>query len=85
MVYRSRVATVVEQANSEASPADLRTLTERLTVVETDLAALRERVVRSRSKSRWPEEIVGMFANDPDFDEAARLGRKYRESLREPD
>ena len=30
----------------------------------------------------WWEHIVGSFAGDPDFEEAMRLGREYRESLR---
>jgi len=30
----------------------------------------------------WWEHVVGAFADDPAFEEAMRLGRKYRESLR---
>lgn len=30
----------------------------------------------------WWEHIVGAFADDPHFEEAMRLGREYRESLR---
>ncbi len=30
----------------------------------------------------WWEQIVGAFADDPAFEEAMRLGREYRESLR---
>lgn len=30
----------------------------------------------------WWEHIVGAFADDPAFEEAMRLGREYRESLR---
>lgn len=30
----------------------------------------------------WWQRIVGTFADDPAFEEAMRLGRKYRESLR---
>ena len=29
----------------------------------------------------WWEHVVGAFADDPDFEEAMRLGREYRESL----
>lgn len=32
--------------------------------------------------SPWWEHIVGAFADDPAFEEAMRLGREYRESLR---
>ena len=31
---------------------------------------------------RSAEKIEGIFANDPAFEEAMRLGREYRESLR---
>jgi hypothetical protein len=30
----------------------------------------------------WAEKIFGTFANDPVYDEAMRLGRKYRESTK---
>jgi len=30
----------------------------------------------------WWERVVGAFADDPAFEEAMRLGREYRESLR---
>lgn len=30
----------------------------------------------------WWQQIVGAFADDPAFEEAMRLGREYRESLR---
>ena len=30
----------------------------------------------------WPEKIFGTFANDPDYEEAMRLGREYRESTK---
>lgn len=30
----------------------------------------------------WWEHVVGAFADDPAFEEAMRLGREYRESLR---
>jgi hypothetical protein len=34
------------------------------------------------SQGDWLDDIYGAFANDPDFEEAMRLGREYRESLR---
>jgi hypothetical protein len=36
----------------------------------------------SRTKKDWLDEVYGSFANDPDYDRAMELGRKYRESLR---
>jgi hypothetical protein len=35
----------------------------------------------ARSKKKL-DEIYGAFARDPHFEEAMRLGREYRESLR---
>jgi hypothetical protein len=34
------------------------------------------------TNKRWVEEVWGAFANDPLFDEAMRLGRKWREADR---
>jgi hypothetical protein len=60
------------------------------TKIELRLAALEEKVARleqqatapSESKKHWIDDVVGAFADDPDFWEAMRLGREYRESLR---
>lgn len=55
-------------------------LEERLTAVEKELARLR--AVVEQSAKPWWEQIRGTFANDPIYDEAMRLGRKWRESQR---
>jgi hypothetical protein len=34
-------------------------------------------------ETAWWKRIVGVFSDDPEFEEAMRLGREYRESLRE--
>ncbi|WP_286393209.1 hypothetical protein [Pseudanabaena mucicola] len=31
----------------------------------------------------WWEEIIGVFANDPAFDEAIAIGREYRKSWKD--
>ena len=55
----------------------------RLTSIEADLASLKQQVrVIAEAKKDWLDEIWGSFANDPLYDEAMELGRKYRESLR---
>jgi hypothetical protein len=33
---------------------------------------------RSSSRKKNPSRTFGIFRNDPDFEEAARLGREYR-------
>lgn len=58
--------------------------------IELRLAALEEKVaqleqqaaVSSEPKKHWIDGVYGAFADDPDFWEAMRLGREYRESLR---
>jgi hypothetical protein len=57
------------------------TLEQRVTALEKQVAELQEKL-GLRPPKTWIEQISGVFANDPDFDEAMRLGRKYRESLR---
>jgi len=52
----------------------------RLTAVENELARLR--AVVEQAGTPWWEQIKGTFANDPIYDEAMRLGRKWREAQR---
>lgn len=56
-----------------------RTLNERVTELESELASLKQRL--PREPAGW-RSIVGVFADDPAFEEAMRLGREYRESQR---
>ena len=55
------------------------------------VAKLEEQVTRltvkietpeSPLETAWWKKIVGVYKDDPEFEEAARLGREYRESLR---
>jgi hypothetical protein len=52
------------------------TLERRVEALERKVAKLSARPVRSRKKD-W-RRTVGIFKNDPDFEEAVRLGREYR-------
>lgn len=55
------------------------TLEERVAILEQELLALK----RQRPKPAgfpWWEQISGVFADMPAFDEAVELGRQYRES-----
>ena len=62
------------------------TLEERVVALETEVARLKqERANETRSKKPWWEEIRGTFKDDPAYEEAMRLGREYRESLRPKD
>ena len=36
-------------------------------------------------KTAWWKKIVGIYKDDPEFEEAMRLGREYRASLRPQD
>ena len=56
-------------------------LQHRVAIIEQELAQLK-RQVGNKDERPWWEQIWGTFANDPSFDEAMRLGREYRESLR---
>ncbi len=57
---------------------DANKIEKRLTALETEVAQLKNQ----RQNLTWWEKIVGVFENDEDFDNAMRLGREYRESLR---
>jgi hypothetical protein len=58
-------------------------LAERVAALEAEVARLKALVERKPGPARpWEEQIWGTFANDPIYDEAMRLGRAYRESLR---
>ena len=54
------------------------TLEQRVEELERKLAELTaEPSALPRKKDPW--RTFGIFSNDPDFEEAARLGREYRE------
>ena len=55
----------------------------RLAALEAEVAQLKQQLrPPADAKKHWVDDIRGVFANDPDFLEAMRLGRQYRESLR---
>jgi len=55
----------------------------RVAALEAEVARLKERLEKAAGASRdWLDEIYGACADDPIYDEAMRLGREYRESLR---
>jgi hypothetical protein len=61
-----------------------RTLEERLTVVEEELAQLKKRLEPDAAPrtNPWLDQVFGVFQDDPLFEEAVRYGRAWRESQR---
>jgi hypothetical protein len=56
---------------------------ERLAILEAEVAQLKQQLaVKTSDNSPWWDKIVGSFANDPAYEEAMKLGREYRQSLR---
>jgi hypothetical protein len=55
----------------------------RLARLETEVEALKqERAGVVPDKKPWWEQISGVFKDSPEFEEAVRLGREWRESQR---
>jgi hypothetical protein len=54
------------------------TLEKRVKELEKKLAELSSQPIRSNRKKDW-RHTIGIFRNDPDFEEAVRIGREYRE------
>ena len=55
----------------------------RVAALEAEMARVKEQLEKAvPSQGDWLDEIYGAFAGDPHFEEAMRLGREYRESLR---
>ncbi len=55
----------------------------RVTRLESEVTQLKKQVEQTvPSTGDWLDEIFGVFDNDPIYEEAMRLGREYRESLR---
>lgn len=58
----------------------------RVTVLEKELAILKQKIEKGDvSDTPWWQKISGKFSESDNFEEAARIGREYRESLKEDD
>jgi hypothetical protein len=62
-------------------------LEERVTAIEAELAQLKKQLAAEKPQAGvpWWEKIFGTFADSEEYEEAMRLGREYRESLRPKD
>ena len=59
---------------------------ERLARLEEKMAKIeQEREASASQEPPWWEQIIGIFKDDPHFDEAARLGREWRQSEKAED
>jgi hypothetical protein len=63
------------------------TLEQRVIAMEQELAQLKKQLQAETPPSSlpWREQIFGTFANSEAHEEATRVGREYRESLRPKD
>jgi hypothetical protein len=63
------------------------TFSRRIDELEAQVSRLSQQVNTqpSAGETAWWKKIVGVYKNDPEFEEAMRLGREYRESLRPKD
>ncbi len=58
----------------------------RVSALEKELAKLKEKLAKDdKPEIPWWQQISGVFANDPDFEEAMRIGREYRKNLKDFD
>ncbi len=60
----------------------LSALERRVAALEEELAVIRRKIESEGAAMPWWQRISGTFAHDPVYEEAMKLGRKYRESLR---
>ena len=67
------------------------TIEERLTAAETKLEQLEREKEQNKEQDNEAEEprgwkrIVGRFADDPEFEEAVKAGKEWRDSFRPSD
>lgn len=57
-------------------------LEKRMAELEQELATLRKKVESLTGTKPWWERISGTFQNDPIYEQAMKLGRKYRRAQR---
>jgi hypothetical protein len=65
--------------DKNVSGADVR---KRLAKLERQVAAIRNELEELTVSQPWWERIAGTFRNDPVYEQAMKLGRKYRRAQR---
>ncbi len=57
-------------------------LEKRLVALEREVAQIKLRLTTPQANGNWVDEIAGSMKQFPEFDEVVRLGREFRESMR---
>lgn len=57
-------------------------LEHRVAALEAEVIKLKSQMEAMQTTQPWWEQIAGTFQHDPMYEEAMRLGRQYRQSLR---
>ena len=57
-------------------------LEQRVAALEAEVIRLKSKIEAMQTTTPWWEQIAGTFQNDLMYEEAMRLGRHYRQSLR---
>jgi hypothetical protein len=57
-------------------------LEQRVAALEAEVTKLKSQLQAMQTTQPWWEQIAGTFQLDPMYEEAMRLGRQYRQSLR---
>jgi hypothetical protein len=73
------VGEVATEKEDRVKSADIE---KRVAVLEEELASLRRTVEGSEGLKPWWERIAVTFENDPIYEQAMKLGRQYRRSLK---
>ncbi len=60
-------------------------LEERVARLEAEVSQMKNTSAETADDGPWWKKVVGIFADDPTFEEAMRLGREYREAQRPPE
>ena len=57
-------------------------LEQRVAALEAEVTMLKSQLQATQTTQPWWEQIAGTFQRDPMYEEAMRLGRQSRQSLR---